>query len=146
MERFELCLILHTFSLNLQAEFEEKFGGEKLNSEYDGMKMTKEEANLKKLLAALHPPENNHPADINNQRLMVITLRIFVNDFQEAIQNGQYDKILRYFGQALELIDCVQDKSSFNKRGSEQEFQTDEYFRILTFNIISLIKSGQVTD
>lgn len=80
----------------------------------------------------------------NNVKLMITTLKIFTKNFSLAIQSKQYDSVLAFIDHTEELIACIEEQSEIEKKSCREDLDTYECFKILAFNLISLIRAGQV--
>jgi hypothetical protein len=110
-DRLELCLVLQTYNEMLTKKFETQIGKITTEVEVDGKNMTLEESNLDKVVKAF----KLETGDEKSHQLMVITLKVFINNFQKAIEGDNFEIVKLYVNQAIELTEMIENPSDIKK-------------------------------
>jgi hypothetical protein len=143
-DRLNLCFALYAMNLKLEENLH-KHAYESAKDTYSESRQThviKEDVFLENVLQ-LYKKDSSVE---NNIKLMATTLKVFTKSFTKAIEDKNSESVLSYISNSEELINCISQQSDLEKNACKEDVETYECFKIITFNLISLIKSGKAGD
>ena len=84
------------------------------------------------------------PSTENNTKLMITTLKIFTKNFTQAIESKNFESVTSFICHSEELFQCISEQSEIERRNCREDLETFECLKIITFNLISILKAGQI--